>query len=116
MSGVSRRQFVGGAAVAGVGLLAGCGRLPFPDRPQQQPERLVRIGVLSVNSRERTIGTEALVRGLANYGYVEGRNLIIEWRSADGTVERLPALADELVGLQPEVIVVPSAIDALIAS
>src|SRR5207248_4544684 len=101
MGRLSRRQFVVGTV--GAGLLAGCGRLPFHAPAQgQQPERQVRIGVLSVNTRELTIGTEALLQGLADHGYAEGRNLTIEWQSAEGIVDRMPALAAELVGLQPE--------------
>ena len=45
-------------------------------------------------------------RGLRDFGYVEGKNLVIEWRFADGNYERLPSLAKELVNLDVDVIVV----------
>ena len=49
--------------------------------------------------------TEAFRLGLRNLGYVEGQNIVIEWRSADETLNRLPALAAELVDLKVAVIV-----------
>ena len=49
---------------------------------------------------------EAFRQGLRDLGYVEGQNLVIEWRWAEGRDERLPDLAAELVQLQVEVIVV----------
>jgi len=48
---------------------------------------------------------EAFRQGLRDLGYVEGRNLVIEIRSAEGKLERLPALAAELVALKVDVIV-----------
>ena len=48
--------------------------------------------------------TEAFRQGLSDLGYVEGRNLVIEIRSAEGKAERLPALAAELVALKVDVI------------
>jgi len=47
-----------------------------------------------------------LIAGLRDFGYVEGRNLVIEWRSAEGQVDRLRALADELVRVKVDLIVV----------
>jgi len=47
----------------------------------------------------------ALVHGLRDLGYIEGRNLILERRTADGKFERIPEIATELVGLNPDVIV-----------
>ena len=48
---------------------------------------------------------EAFQQGLRDFGYVEGRNLVIEYRSAEGKLERLPILAAELVALKVDVIV-----------
>ena len=93
MSGLSRRQFVVGAA--GAGLLAGCGRLPW----QAPRAKLARIGFLATfgASFESSPNVEALRSGLQQYGWVEGQNLAIEWRFAEGDFSRLPALAAELV-------------------
>jgi putative ABC transport system substrate-binding protein len=112
---LSRRQIVLGAGISGAALLLGCGRLPWQGQ-EQPPERLARIGYLAASSRELTNGTEAFLQGMADHGYVEGRNLTIEWRFADGMFGRMPDLAAELVRLQPEVIVVPHGSDALVVS
>ena len=48
---------------------------------------------------------EAFRQGLRDLGYVEGKNIIIEWRSAEGALDHLPALAAELVRLKVDVIV-----------
>jgi ABC-type uncharacterized transport system substrate-binding protein len=72
----------------------------------QQPTKIPRIGYLSVSSRSAmTARTEAFRQGLRELGYVEGKNIIIEWRSADGNEDRLPALAAELVQLKVDIIV-----------
>lgn len=67
-----------------------------------------RIGLLLITSR-RHAGTDKLMApffaGLQKRGYLEGRNLGIEWREAEGHFERLPELAAELVRLKPDVIV-----------
>jgi putative ABC transport system substrate-binding protein len=72
----------------------------------QQPSKLSRIGFLSSLSpavvSERI---EAFRQGLREIGYSEGKNLLIEWRYAEGKVERLPGLAAELVRLNVDVIV-----------
>ena len=70
----------------------------------QQADQVRRIGVL-VEPTLFPANVDALRQGLRENGYVEGRNLRIEWRSAEGRTERLPALATELVGLKVEVIV-----------
>ena len=74
----------------------------------QQAGKIPRIGFLvaasaSDPSFERWI--EAFRQGLRDLGYVEGRNIVIEYRYADGKYERLPALAAELVRLKVDVIV-----------
>ena len=75
----------------------------------QQPGKVWRIGFLAVRSRSTPSNPEvyydAFVDGMRELGYVEGKNLVIEWRFADGKFERLPELAAELVRLNPDVIV-----------
>ena len=72
----------------------------------QQPTKIPRIGYLAgasppVNSAR----IEAFRQGLRELGYVEGKNIVIEWRYAEGKLDRLPALAAELVRLKVDVIV-----------
>jgi ABC-type uncharacterized transport system substrate-binding protein len=97
MSGIRRRSFItliGGAAAA----------WPLAARAQQSSPAL--IGVL--NASAATTFTKELdtLRGaLRDLGHVEGRNVRFEYRFADGDLDRLPGLAAELVGLNPNVIV-----------
>src|SRR5215510_2925382 len=74
-------------------------------RVEAQPAKVVRIGFLGPNSAASNAGRmEALRAGLRELGYVEGKNLIIESRWADGNYDRLPDLALDLVGLKVDVI------------
>ena len=73
----------------------------------QPPTRIARIGILSAASPSllAQFGVlEPFVRGLREVGYVEGQNLVIEYRLAEGKPERLPDLATELVRLNVDVI------------
>src|SRR3974377_866238 len=95
-----RREFIalaGGAPVAWP--LAALGH---------QPHQIARIGYLSQESAafDRSHGDSAAFRdALGDLGYVEGKNLHIEFRYADADLDRLPALAAELVGLNVDIIV-----------
>jgi putative ABC transport system substrate-binding protein len=71
----------------------------------QQAAKIARIGYLSPSLATSPHLREAFRQGLRDLGYVEGRNLVIEYRDAEGKVERLPALAAELVALKVDVIV-----------
>ena len=71
---------------------------------QQQPTKIPQIGYLMTRSLD-PVRTEALRQGLREFGYVEGKTIVIEWRSAEGKLDRLPALAAELVRLNVVVIV-----------
>jgi putative ABC transport system substrate-binding protein len=84
-----------------------CSLLAAPCTPDAQPaEHMPRIGVLiSPSPRAVRANVEALQQGLHALGYVEGQNIAIEYRSAEGKVERLPELAAELVRLPVDVIV-----------
>src|SRR5437899_8805699 len=79
--------------------------LSFPTHAQQ-PTKIPRVGYLTaVSLSANAARIEALRQGLRELGYVEGKNIIIEWRAADGKPDRLPALAAELLRLKVEVIV-----------
>ncbi|HET8562654.1 MAG TPA: ABC transporter substrate-binding protein, partial [Candidatus Binatia bacterium] len=72
----------------------------------QQAKKIPRIGFLALNSLS-TISAriEAFRQGLRELGYVEGKNILIEYRSADEKLDRLPELAAELVRLKLDIIV-----------
>ena len=74
----------------------------------QQAVKVHRIGLLAGTLVVGTRTVEAFRQGLRDLGYVEGRNLVIEYRDAEGKLERLPALAAELVALKVDLIVAPS--------
>ena len=63
----------------------------------QQAAKVARIGWLGVDRTAAPHLREAFLQGLRDLGYVEGRNVVIEYRDAEGKLERLPALAAELV-------------------
>ena len=75
---------------------------------QQQRSKVARIGLLEPFSSYAK-GRETLTAGLRELGYVEGKNIIIESRSAEGKYERLPGLAGELVQMKVDVIVAAGA-------
>ena len=82
-------------------LLALCG-----SGEAQQPKKPARIGFLAATSPSvESARIEAFRSGLRELGYVERKSIIIEWRWAEGKVERLPSLASELVRVGVEVIV-----------
>jgi putative ABC transport system substrate-binding protein len=71
----------------------------------QQSEKLYRIGMLERTSTAiNAANLDGLRQGLRELGYVEGKNFVIEYRSADGRDERFPALATELVRLKVDLI------------
>ena len=95
---IDRRTFV--CSVAG-GLLV----TPLAARAQQAG-KVYRIGILeAIPASQNAANLDALRKGLREMGYVEGRNLIIEYRSADGRAERFPDLTSELMRLKVDLIV-----------
>jgi putative tryptophan/tyrosine transport system substrate-binding protein len=106
---IRRRQFIsalGGAAATAWPLAARA----------QQPVRVFRIGYLGYSSpalEQNLVG--AFRQGLGELGYVDGQNFAIEYRSAEGKLDRLPELAVELVGLNVNVIVTLATPGALAA-
>ena len=95
--------------VVSVVILAICAILPATEA--QQVARIQRVGFLAPQGRSLPL-FDAFRQGLAELGYVEGKNIIIESRFADGQYERFPALIDELVGLKVDVLVVTGAVTA----
>ena len=96
---MNRRRFVGSVAGA---LLA----VPFAARAQQKAMPV--IGVLSTASPGPSPFMAAFRQGLSEAGYVEGQNLAIEYRWAEGHYDRLPALAADLVGRKVDLIMAGS--------
>ena len=82
-------------------MLAGSAAWPFVVHAQQA--KPAKLGVLLVEKREPF--TRIFSEGLREFGYIDGQNLRIEYRSAEGKLDRLPALAAELVDLKVDIIV-----------
>src|ERR1700675_1689828 len=96
------------------------GLLAFSTAPHAaeapQAGKVYRIGYLSTPTRESVEhGLQAFLRKLRELGWVDGQNLVIEYRWAEGKVERLPDLAAELVRLKVDLIVAPAGSAALAA-
>jgi len=83
----------------------GCAVVAWPLTGRSQPARTYRIGVLG---NEDGPSWEALRQGLRDLGYVDGRNVTMEWRWSEGRTDRLPALAIELVNQNVDIIVTSS--------
>ena len=80
----------------------------WPLAARAQTAKVARIGYLitgALESPETRMNRDAFRLGLTELGYIEGRNIVIEYRAADGKIERLPGLATELVGLKVDLIV-----------
>ncbi len=106
---MDRRTFIGGIA---------CSLVIAPPTALAQPAgKVYRIGYLSIGSASTTYTRplEAFRQGLRELGWEEGRNLLIEYRFAEGHADRLPALADELVRLKVDLIVASPTPSALAA-
>src|SRR5258706_7687962 len=90
-----------------VALGAGALMVPFASLAQQQ-NKIWRIGFLAgrhMDFVDSDYNYGPFRQGMRELGYVEGKNLVIEWRSAEGNNERLPGLATELANLKVDVIV-----------
>src|SRR6266566_1106321 len=83
---------------------------PLAARAQQPAGRVYRVGCLVIASREQLLHLlKAFEEGLRSLGYRVGENVVIEYRFANGEMERLPALAADLVRLGVDVIVTGNA-------
>jgi putative tryptophan/tyrosine transport system substrate-binding protein len=93
---VRRRTFIS--------LLVGASAWPLAARAQQGG-KIYRIGILEpIPAARNTANLDKLRKGLRDLGYLEGQNLVIEYRSANGRAERFSELASELVGLNLDLI------------
>ena len=108
MRGRSRRRFLrGGLALAGFGLLVGCG---LPQSPWNQTARLPRIGYLGIGTAmPNSLLFDAFRQGMRDLGYVEGETIEIAYRFIDGRLDQAPGLAAELVALNVDIIVTAGA-------
>jgi putative ABC transport system substrate-binding protein len=97
-----RREFIAGLV----------GSVAWPLAARAQPaERVRRIGVLvpyDENDPEGQLRYSAFTQAIADLGWADGRNVRIDFRWAGGDINRIRALAQELVGLQPDIIVTSS--------
>jgi putative tryptophan/tyrosine transport system substrate-binding protein len=81
----------------------------------QQTGKIPRVGILFIGSRDQP-HLEAFKQGLRERGYTEGKNIVLDYRYAEGKLDRLPSLAAELVQLKVDVIVTTSGNSAKAAS
>src|SRR5437899_3124534 len=99
-SKIQNRKLVGIVALAVA--FAMCGAVA----QAQQPKKVLRLGYLSnLDSARESTRVEAIRRALRQLGYIEGQNIAIEYRYAEGKRDRLPELAAELVRLRVDIIV-----------
>ena len=99
---MKRREFI---------LLAGGAAIAWPLAAlAEQAGKVYRIGFLGDSPASISEPMEAFRQGLRDLGYVEGRNIAIEYRWAEGKPERMRELAEELVRLKVDVIIVPSSV------
>ena len=97
--GMRRRSFIAG--IIGSAVIS-----PLAARARQQAGKVPRIGYLGVTSpSDRPPLLDAFRQGLRELGWVEGQNIVIDYRFAEGRLDRLPDLAAELVRLKVDVIV-----------
>ena len=87
---------------------------PLAAEAQQAP-KVYRIGFLSGGTATASPFVEQFRQGLRDLGYVEGQNIIIEYRWAEGQLNRLPQLATDLVRIAPNLIVATASQAALAA-
>src|SRR5258708_23332534 len=99
---MKRREFMG--------LIGGAAAWPVATRAQQD-RRVRRVGVLSAGSKSDIISAQrggVFVKALLQLGWTDGQNIQIDYRWAENNVDRIQALAKELVSLKPDVIFAPT--------
>jgi putative ABC transport system substrate-binding protein len=88
--------------------MLGLSFLTVPLRALGQPQKVLRIGVLSGAKRPASLESTSFaefLQGMRGLGYVEGKDLVVEWRFADGSYERFAGFAQEFVRMPVDVIV-----------
>src|SRR6266581_3393193 len=96
---MNRREYI--IAVVALGAAGG----PIASFAQQQG-KVWRVGFLSLSSASESVqNTATFLKALRELGYIEGKNLVVEWRFAEGSFERLTGQAADLVQLKVDVIV-----------
>src|SRR5437773_1287570 len=91
--------------------LVALGLGPFRIAEGQQPKKIPRIGFVTfsqVSAGGSTSILESFRRGLRDLGYVEGQTIIIDRRDAEGRLDRIPALVQDIVNQKVDVIVAPN--------
>jgi len=92
---MQRRQFI---------MLFGSATAAWPLAARaQQPDRMRRIGILRFTKQDQAV-FDSLLRGLQILGYADGKNIVIEYRDAEGDYEQFSKQVNELVRLNPDVI------------
>src|SRR6266576_3559014 len=81
----------------------------------QQPKKVPRVGYLTLASTLRA-NEEAFLQGLRELGYIQGKNISLEWRFAKGNTDLLPKFAAELVSLRADVIVTGGGYESVLAA
>src|SRR5262245_14051135 len=104
---MKRREFIT--------LLCGCAVAAWPLAARAQQARVWRVGYLGTSALQNCPFFEAFQEGMRALGYVEGQNLLLDLRSAEGNVERLPALMQEVIAARPDVITVVTSSVATVA-
>ena len=87
----------------------------FPSAHAQQQAKVPKVGLLRGRASASGTSLDGVVGELRALGYVDGKNITFQSRSAENKLDRLPALAEELVGLKVDLLLVPATVEALVA-
>ena len=102
---MKRRTFIAGLGAAAA----------WPVVARAQQTRLPSVGILLVGLSPDSKAAQHFRRGLRDAGYLDGRNLVIEWRTANGDYDRVPGLIDDLIRKNVDVMVMDSTVGAEVA-
>jgi putative tryptophan/tyrosine transport system substrate-binding protein len=87
---------------------------PFQLAEAQQSVKVAKIGWLGIGSDSSIARYQEFRRALSDLGYVEGKNIVFEYRSADNNLDRLPSLATELARLNVDLIITRGTPEAVV--